>query len=238
MADAVSGVSGTSSPYASTTYSASSNDKNTLTITSYFKLLAAQLANQDMSNPMDNSEMMAQMTQMAMVQSMSAMTESIQTSTAVSTQTYAASLVGQEVTMVVVDKNGDATGVKYGIVESVNLTGSSPIIRLVGDSTDYPLSSMMGAGKLDNPYADKEDVTDSGAVDPDDEELEAGDIDSDDEELEAGDIDSDDEDLDSGAVDSDKSEGSGEITGSADSDKSEEKDEAAGSDASESAMII
>ena len=155
-------VSGTSSPYASQTYSASSNDKNTLSITSYFQLLAAQLANQDMSNPMDNSEMMAQLTQMAMVQSMSAMTESIQTSTAVTTQTYAAGLVGQEVTMVVVDeKSGSSTptGVKYGKVASVNLTSSSPTIRLEGDSKEYPLSYIMGMGKLDDPYSKKDNST-------------------------------------------------------------------------------
>lgn len=142
-------VSGTSNPYATTSYTAESNDKNTLTITSYFKLLAAQLANQDMSDPMSNSEMMDQMTQMAMVQSLSAMTESIQTSTAVSTQTYAASLVGQEVTLVEVDQDGNAIGVKYGTVASVNLTGSTPTLRLEGENAEYPLSYLMGMGKLD-----------------------------------------------------------------------------------------
>ena len=102
---AVGEISGTSDPYTQQYYEAGTNDKNTLTITSYFKLLAAQLANQDMTNPMDNSEMMAQMTQMAMVQSLTAMTESIQTSTAVSTQTYAAGLVGQEITVAVTDED-------------------------------------------------------------------------------------------------------------------------------------
>ena len=41
MADSL-GVSGTNNPYITQTYSASSNEKNTLTIESYFKLLAAQ----------------------------------------------------------------------------------------------------------------------------------------------------------------------------------------------------
>ena len=40
-----------------------------------------------MTNPMDNSELMAQMTQMAMVQSLTTMTETMQNSTAVNTQT-------------------------------------------------------------------------------------------------------------------------------------------------------
>ena len=67
MADSL-GVSGTNNPYITQTYSASSNEKNTLTIESYFKLLAAQLQNQDMTNPMSNSEMMNQMTQMNQAQ--------------------------------------------------------------------------------------------------------------------------------------------------------------------------
>ena len=69
----IQGVSSATSPYEKATYSAKSNDKNTLSIESYFKLLSAQLANQDMTSPMDNSEMMAQMTQMAMVQSLGTM---------------------------------------------------------------------------------------------------------------------------------------------------------------------
>ena len=68
MAD-IRAVSSGKNPYEVGSYTAKSNEKNTLTIESYFKLLSAQLAHQDMSNPMDNSEMMAQMTQMAMVQS-------------------------------------------------------------------------------------------------------------------------------------------------------------------------
>ena len=75
-----------------------------MTIESFFKLLSAQLANQDMTNPMDNSEMTAQLTNMAMVQSLTAMTTSIQNSTAVSTQTYAASMIGQEITVAVIDR--------------------------------------------------------------------------------------------------------------------------------------
>ena len=100
MADNLS-VSGTSNPYQTQYYTAQSNDKNTISMTGFFQLLATQLQNQDMSNPMDNSEIMAQMTQMAMVQSMTAMNDAMKNSTAVNTQTYAAGLVGQEVTMAV-----------------------------------------------------------------------------------------------------------------------------------------
>lgn len=155
-ADDVGALSGSTNPYQAGSYTPGSNDKNTLTITSYFKLLAAQLANQDMSKPMDNSEMMAQMTQMAMVQSVSAMTDSVQTSTAISTHVYASSLIGQEVTAAVT-KDGQygqpvAVGVKYGKVASVDLTGNIPIVKLEGDDTKYPLSNILGMGQIEDPY--------------------------------------------------------------------------------------
>lgn len=158
MADSL-GISGSNNPYGSTYYTPESNDKNTLTITGYFKLLAAQLQYQDMNNPMDNSEMMAQMTQMAMVQSMSAMTESIQTTSAINTQTYAAGLMGQEVTMAVTETGSNGipypVGVKYGKVVSVNLTSGTPTVKLEGDDKDYPLSYILGMGRIEDPYADK-----------------------------------------------------------------------------------
>lgn len=164
MADKIT-ASGTSNPYIGNSYTIEANDKNTITMNSYFKLLAAQLQNQDMTNPMDNSEMMAQMTQMAMVQSMSAMTESISTSTAVSTQTYAAGLVGQRVTVAVTETNayGQDKGVdvKYGDVESVNFVGGTPVFRLKGDDKDYPLSYLLGMGEIPNPY-DKKDGNEEG----------------------------------------------------------------------------
>lgn len=148
----ITGISGSSDPYVGSTYSATSNDRNTLDISDYFTLLAAQLANQDMTSPMSNSEMMAQMTQMAMVQSITSMNEAMETSQAVTTQTYAASLIGQEVTVAVTDENGVATGVKYGTVASVNLTQSPPVIMLEGSSTEYPLTYVLGLGNIADPY--------------------------------------------------------------------------------------
>ncbi|MCI8504921.1 MAG: flagellar hook capping protein [Lachnospiraceae bacterium] len=151
----INNVSGTDNPYASTIYTAKSNEKNTLTITSYIQLLATQLQNQDMTNPMDNSEMMNQMTQMAMVQALSSMTETMTATSAMSTTTYVAGMVGKEVTVAVTTTGAGGseilTGSKVGIIESVNLTGSSPTFRIKGDNTDHPLSHLLGIG----------DVTDS-----------------------------------------------------------------------------
>lgn len=151
-------ISGTEDPYSTGYYSPGVNSKNTLTIESFFKLLSAQLANQDMTSPMDNSEMMAQLTNMAMVQSITAMTTSIQNSTAVSTQTYAASMIGQEITVAIVDKDsGKPTGVKYGKVASVDFTQGNPVIKLEGDDTEYPMAYVLGVGHIEDPYKPKPD---------------------------------------------------------------------------------
>jgi len=152
--------SGAVDPYKKQTYSMPSNDKNTLTIESYFKLLAAQLANQDMTNPMDNSELMTQMVQMAMVQSLGTVTESLTTSSTVTTQTYAASLIGQDVTVALTKEEGGveiAYDVLYGKVESVDFTGGDPVLKLEGSDKQFSLSHLLGMGKIKNPYEAKEE---------------------------------------------------------------------------------
>ncbi|MBS6561687.1 MAG: hypothetical protein KH355_15665 [Clostridiales bacterium] len=60
-----------------------STGKNTLTMEDYFQLLAAQLRYQDSSNPMSNSEMMAQLTQMATVEAMNTLSTTGVTSYAI-----------------------------------------------------------------------------------------------------------------------------------------------------------
>lgn len=165
-------ISGSDTPYATGSYTPAANDKNTISMTGYFKLLAAQLQNQDMTNPMDNSELMAQMTQMAMVQSLTSMTEAIDTSTSATTQTYAGSLLGQEVTMAVTEeKNGIEVpvGVKYGIVESVDFASGAPVVRLKDDTKKYQLAHVVGVGQVPDPYTkddeDNEDGKDTGETD-------------------------------------------------------------------------
>ena len=143
----IQGVSSANSPYEQATYSAKSNDKTTLSIESYFKLLSAQLANQDMTSPMDNSEMMAQMTQMAMVQSLGTMTTNMKQEMALTKTSYLAGLIGKDVSAKVPEAeqkaNPNAPKEKSGVIASVNLTGDEPSFRLQGDVTDYPLESLL-----------------------------------------------------------------------------------------------
>lgn len=173
----VNNISGTNNPYVSTHYTAQSNERNTLTITSYIQLLATQLQNQDLTNPMDNSEMMNQMTQMAMVQALSSMTETMTATSAMSTTTYVAGMVGKEVTVAITETGAYGTetlvGSKVGTIESVNLTGSSPTFRIKGDNKDYPLSHLLGigdvTGAVDDGGSSGEDINggDTGSGDAD-----------------------------------------------------------------------
>ncbi len=170
MADALS--VGSSNPYVTQSFTAEANDRNTITMTGFFQLLATQLQNQDMTNPMDNSEIMNQMTQMAMVQSISSMTDAMKNMTTINSQTYAASLVGQEVTMAVTEENSYGqevpVDVKYAKVEWVNFTSGNPTIKVEGDDKEYQLRHLVGMGRVPNPFEVEEEEDDGDGGDEDD----------------------------------------------------------------------
>ena len=99
----VNGVSNTqasSLAYVRNDVSASAGE---LTMTDFYQLLAAQLKYQDADNPMDTSQMMAQMVQTQMIQAITQMTNN-------NTTTYVASMVGKNVTVKEVDELGRPTG--------------------------------------------------------------------------------------------------------------------------------
>ena len=108
-----------------------------LTMTDFYKLMAAQMQYQDPDNPMDTSELMAQMVQSKMITAIAQMTS-------ISTTTYATSMLGTEVTVAEVDEKGVGTG-EYtkGKVTGVVL-GDNPIIYV--DGKLYSLSQIMSVG--------------------------------------------------------------------------------------------
>ena len=86
--------------------------------------------------------MMAQMTQMAMVQSLGTMTTNMKQEMALTKTSYLAGLIGKDVSAKVPEAeqkaNPNAPKEKSGVIASVNLTGDEPSFRLQGDVTDYP----------------------------------------------------------------------------------------------------
>lgn len=125
--------------YSRNNVSATSED---LTMTDFYKLMAAQMQYQDPDNPMDTSELMAQMVQSKMITALAQMTS-------ISTTTYATSMLGSEVTVAEVDEKGAGTG-QYtkGKVTGVVL-GDNPLIYV--DGKQYSLSQIMSVGDVDTP---------------------------------------------------------------------------------------
>ena len=121
-----------------------------LSMDDFWKLLAAQLRYQDMSNPMSNSEMMGQLTQMATMSAMDGMSTIVNTAMSnmaqISLSSYATTLLGKEITVADVDKEGEMTGTTTGVVEGLSLTGSNPYLYINGK--EYNLSQIMSMGKL------------------------------------------------------------------------------------------
>lgn len=136
-----------------------------LAIDDFYKMLAAQLKYQDADNPMDTSEMMAQMVQTEMVEALADMSQSVQQMSSINVTTYTSSMVGKEATMAVLDKDGKFTGeVETGVITGVIL-GTDPVL-FIGDKK-YSLSQLMSLGKVPEeelkpkPPTDENDKDDS-----------------------------------------------------------------------------
>ena len=124
--------------YANNGIGAASSSKSaySLDMEDFLQLLVAQLKNQDVMSPMSDSEFMSQMTQMASVNAINAITDMVNMS-------YAASLVGKEVT--VLDANAGA--LVEGKVTGTGIYDGEQIIFLDNDKS-YTLSSIVTIGKL------------------------------------------------------------------------------------------
>ena len=130
----------------STTYNRaeSSASSTELTMTDFYQLLAAQFKYQDADNPMDTSQMMAQMVQTQMISALTHMTTAINDLSLVNTTTYAVSMVGKDVTVAELDEKGQYTGNQItGTVSGIAL-GTKPLIYIDGKS--YSLSQVMNIG--------------------------------------------------------------------------------------------
>ncbi|MCI1958759.1 MAG: hypothetical protein LKJ25_03935 [Clostridia bacterium] len=129
----INGVNANSAASATSTTS-----KNTLDMDDFYKLMAAQLKNQDVSNPTDESDFMNQMMQMAVI-------SAINTFTDISKTSYAASLVGRDVTIADTGSDGKSKEV-YGTVTATGVYAGEQVIYV--NDNRYALSQIMAIGKL------------------------------------------------------------------------------------------
>lgn len=161
----VTGVGGTSGgTYDSrldTQAGAVSNNEN-MSMEDFWGLIAAQLRYQDMTNPVSNSEMMAQMTQMNSMSTMESLSKAVSNFAIVTNNLaqvtlteYSTSMLGKEVTVAVTDEKGNIIEKVTGIVEGIDLTGDQ---RVYINGKEYKLSQIMAIGKV--PDSDEEQGSD------------------------------------------------------------------------------
>lgn len=104
-----------------------STAKKSLDNETFMTLLVAQLKYQDPSSPMDTTEMMAQTTQLASMEKLTTMTDTIGESFALQMRDTAATLLGKQVSYT------EAGGtVKTGVAESVSYKYSVPMVVVDG----------------------------------------------------------------------------------------------------------
>ena len=117
-----------------------------LDMTDFITLMITQMTNQGIDDSMDTSEMLNQMVQMQMIQSMVNMTDAV-------TMNYAASLVDKEVTVGKLEE-----GKLQEVVGTVTATGTmdgQPVIFV--DDKYYYLSDIMAVGRLPEPSEEEDD---------------------------------------------------------------------------------
>lgn len=150
---AVSSVSDIITAYGTNDKKPTTTSNSTLSMEDFYSLMAAQLKYQDMDNPADTSQMMQTMVQSQMIQAITNMA-------ATNTTTYAASMVGKEVTVAEVDSKGFYKGDKEGVVTGVVL-GDDPLVLIDGKS--YSLSQIVAIG--DVPSTNAPDNKNDGSED-------------------------------------------------------------------------
>jgi flagellar basal-body rod modification protein FlgD len=99
--------------------------KQTLDSETFMSLLVAQLRNQDPSSPMDTNQMIAQTTQLAMMEKLTALSTTADENFSLQMRSAAAALVGQSVTYT--DEAGASV---TGLVSAVSYAGAVPKVTV------------------------------------------------------------------------------------------------------------
>jgi flagellar basal-body rod modification protein FlgD len=122
----IDAISATAAPAGAQTTRA---PKQTMDGEVFMSLLVSQLRNQDPSSPMDTNEMIAQTTQLAMMEKITAMTATNEENFSLQMRTASASLLGRQVSYEGADGatvTGTATAVSYaGSVPQVTVDGKA-----------------------------------------------------------------------------------------------------------------
>ena len=138
---------------------------NTLSFEDMLLLMVTQLQNQTIDNQADPNDMMNQLIQMTVMQAMTEMSTQVEELTQANVMSYAASLVGKEVTVGVYNEETKKIDEIVGTVTATGIYDGMNVI-FIGDKS-YTLSSVMAVGRLPS-KPDTEDP--DGTENPDDVE--------------------------------------------------------------------
>ncbi len=114
-----------------------------LVMDDFLKLMVAQFQNQSIDDTADTSEMMNQMVQMSVIQAITNLSTLVSDSTNLS---YAASLVGKEVT--IGERHGNEIQELLGTVTGTGTLDGKQVIFLDDKETPYYLTDIMAVGRL------------------------------------------------------------------------------------------
>jgi len=126
-------------------------DNAELDMTDFLTLMVTQMTNQSIDQTADTSDMLNQMVQMQMITALTNLTDA-------SIMTYAASLVGKEVTVGQYDAEGNLQEV-VGEVTGTGTMGGEQVV-FIGDKY-YHMNEIMAVGRL--PEVAEPDGTESGS---------------------------------------------------------------------------
>lgn len=141
----------------------SPEDKTSLDMEAFYKLLAAQLQYQNPDDPMDTSQMVSSMAQNMLVTATTQMTQAINQMSSINLTTYSSSMIGKTVRVALVNKDGIYTGETFkGEVTGVDLYSGTPKVYINGEP--YELSQIMSVGDTPEPEKpkDEDDTTTDG----------------------------------------------------------------------------
>lgn len=123
-------------------------DNLNLDMTDFIQLMITQLTNQGIDETVNTSDMLNQMIQMQMV-------ETIATLTDASVMSYAASLVGQKITVGKYDSEGNLQEYCGRVTGTGTLNGQQVVF--LDNKEYYQMSEIMAVGELPPPKKDEED---------------------------------------------------------------------------------
>jgi flagellar basal-body rod modification protein FlgD len=103
----------------------------------FMSLLVAQLRNQDPSSPMDTNQMIAQSTQLAMMEKLTDLSSTSNESFSLQMRVAASGLVGKDVSY-----ENDKGDTVTGVATAVSFAGPVPVVTVGGK--DIPLDAISG----------------------------------------------------------------------------------------------